>query len=235
MRLRFVGTRVPILIFLLTNLWVANLAYAETIPPWIIKGPVSDSTFQYVVCSHDGIDPEEARQIAESKCLASAVKLGGVNVKLSQKTVQSLTGSDSSEVAEIQPLEAKVKCEWTDRFLEKIKDGFRVWLRCKVLKSSISMQVPYPETKDAVEAGPVKHVEATLILTTMPQADRITVIGVGGERVVEPISNVVNIKISNLDQKIEVTKVGYKKATTELPKDFSHGSKIQKDVVLERN
>lgn len=227
--------RVPILIFILTNLCVASLAYAETIPSWIIKGPVSDSTFHYVVCSHDGIDPEEARQIAESKCLVSAAKLRGVNVKVTQKTVQSLTGSDSSEVAEIQPLEAKIKCEWTDRFLENIKDGFRVWLRCKVLKSSISIQMPYPETKDAVEATPAKHVEATLILTTMPQADRITVIGFGGERVVEPISNVVNIKISNLDQKIEVSKVGYKKATTELPRDFSQGSRIQKDVVLDKN
>lgn len=227
--------RVPTLIFILTNLCNASMAYSEGIPSWITKGPVSDSAYHYVICSHDGIDPEEARQIAESKCLASAAKLGGVNVKLTQKTVQSLTGSDSSEVAEIQPLEARIKCEWTDRFLEKIKDGFRVWLRCKVLKSSISTQVPYPETKDAVGVAPTKHAEATLILTTVPQADRITVIGVGGERVVEPTSNVVSITITSLDQKIEVTKAGYKKAVINLPMDFSHGSKIHKDIILERD
>jgi hypothetical protein len=204
-------------------------------PIWITKGPVSDATYHYVICSHDGIDPEEARQIAESKCLASAAKLGGVNVKITQKTVQSLTGADSSEIAEIQPLEANIKCEWTDRFLEKIKDGFRIWLRCKVHKSSISMKISDPETKKAVEVSPIQHAEATLILTTIPQADRISVIGVGGERIIQPVSNIVNIKISNLDQKIEVSKIGYKRVTTELPKDFAHGSKIQKDVVLESN
>lgn len=226
--------RVPTLIFILTNLCVASFAYAESTPSWVTKGPVSDSTFHYVICSHDGIDPEEARQIAESKCLASAAKLGGVNVKLSQKTVQSLTGTDSSEVAEIQPLQINIKCEWTDRFLKKIMDGFRVWLRCKVLKSSISMQMSYPETKNAVDIQPSKRVEATLVLTTVPQADQITVAGLGGERVVEPTSNVVSIIISNLDQKIEVKKTGYKNGVINLPKDFTQGSKFQRDALLEK-
>lgn len=226
--------RVPILIFILTNFCIASLAYSESMPAWIFKGPMSDAVFHYVVCSHDGFDPEEARQIAESKCLASAAKLGGVNVKLTQKTVQSLTGSDSSEIAEIQPLEAKIKCEWTDRFLEKIKDGFRIWLRCKVLKSSISTQVPNPETKDAVDIQPSKRVEATLVLTTVPQADRVIVIGLAGERVVEPTSNVVSIIVSNLDQKVEVKKTGYKNSVINLPKDFARGSNFQRDVVLEK-
>lgn len=235
MRLRFVGMRVPILIFILTNLCAASLAYAETIPSWIIKGPVSDSSFHYVVCSHDGIDPEEARQIAESKCLASAAKLGGVNVKVTQKTVQSLTGSDSSEVAEIQPLEAKIKCEWMDRFLENIKDGFRVWLRCKVLKSSILLSMPKSETKNVIEVVSSKHVEGTLILTMVPQADRVIIVGTGGERVVEPVTNVVKIIITNLDRRIEITKVGYKKAVLDLPTGIAHGSKIPKDILLEKN
>ncbi|MBL7669110.1 MAG: hypothetical protein JNM39_01370 [Bdellovibrionaceae bacterium] len=169
-------------------------------------------------------------------CEVSTTPSGVVDtVKLTQKTVQSLTGSDSSEVAEIQPLEANIKCEWTDRFLEKIKDGFRIWLRCKVLKSSILIAMPKSETKNAVEVVINKHVEGTLVLTTIPQADRIIVVGSGGERVIEPVSNVVSIAITNLDQKVEVSNAGYKKTMFELPKDFLHGSKIQKDVVLQRN
>lgn len=221
------------LIFAASSLFIAK-ASAGDLPAWIIKGPVSDSSFHYVVCSHDGIDPEEARQIAESKCLASAAKLGGVNVKITQKTVQSLTGSDSSEVAEIQPLEAKIKCEWTDRFLEKIKDGFRIWLRCKVARSSVAFQSPQSESTKSADEMPPRHAEATLVLTTVPRADRIIVVGAGGERVVEPTSNVVTILISGLDQKLEVKKSGYKSVTIDLPKDLSHGSKVQRDAVLNR-
>lgn len=226
--------RDQILIFLASNMLVAQAAPGD-LPLWITKGPVSDATFHYVVCSHDGIDPEEARQISESKCLASAAKLGGVNIRLTQKTVQSLTGSDSSEVAEIQPLEAKIKCEWTDRFLENIKDGFRVWLRCKVLKSSVAVQVQNTEMANGSAVRSDKHAEATLVLTTIPRADRIIIIGAMGERVIEPTSNIMNIKISNLDQVIEVGKSGYKKGTIELPKNFLHGFKFQKDMILEKN
>lgn len=226
--------RILTLTFLASSALAAQ-ATSGDLPSWIIKGPVSDTSFNYVVCSHDGIDPEEARQIAESKCLASAAKLGGVSVRLTQKTVQSLSGADASEVAEIQPLEAKIKCEWTDRFLEKIKDGFRVWLRCKVSKTSIALVLPQSEAKDVIEEEvPRKHVEATLILSTVPKADRIVVIGIGGERVVEPTSNVVSISISNLDQKIEVKKAGFKNVKIQLPKDFLHGSMIQRDAVLNR-
>lgn len=225
--------RIQILTFLASSTLAAQ-ATSGDLPSWIIKGPVSDASFHYVVCSHDGIDPEEARQIAESKCLASAAKLGGVNVRLTQKTVQSLTGSDSSEVAEIQPLEAKIKCEWTDRFLEKIKDGFRVWLRCKVAKSSFSISVPQSETKDRAAEKPMNRVEVTLLLSTVPKADRVLIIGDGGERVIEPTSNIVTTTVSNLDHKIEVSKSGYKRAVIEIPSNLKHGDKIQKDAVLER-
>ncbi len=80
-----------------------------------------------------------------------------------------------------------------------------------------------------------KQLREHYILTTIPQADRIIVVGSGGERVIEPVSNVVSIAITNLDQKVEVSKAGYRKTMFELPKDFLHGSKIQKDVVLQRN
>lgn len=228
--------RVRHLNFLVSNFIFITSAYAGDLPSWITKGPLSDSSFQYVVCSHDGIDPEEARQIAESKCLASAAKLGGVNVKLTQKTVQSLTGSDSSEVAEIQPLEVNIKCEWMDRFLENIKDGFRVWLRCKVVKLSM-LKNTLNESEHKSHSPNIlrqKHAQATFILSTMPKADRIVITGIG-ERVIEPNSNVININVSNLDEKINISKSGYKNAIFEIPKNFLHGSKIQKDIILEKN
>lgn len=225
--------RVQILSFLASSI-VASQAAPGDLPLWIIKGPVSDTSFHYVVCSHDGIDPEEARQIAESKCLASAAKLGGVNVRLTQKTVQSLTGSDSSEVAEIQPLEAKIKCEWTDRFLEKIKDGFRVWLRCKLVKSSVLIAPSRSETKEPDQEKSTRHAEATLVITAVPKADRVILIGDGGERVIEPTSNVVTTTVSNLDRKVEVTRSGYKRSVIQLPPNFGHGEKIQRDAILEK-
>lgn len=221
------------LIFLASSALAAQAASSD-LPSWIIKGPVSDKSFHYVVCSHDGIDPEEARQIAESKCLASAAKLGGVSVRLTQKTVQSLTGSDASEVAEIQPIEVKVKCDWIDRFLENIKDGFRVWLRCKVARGSVSRGAPQPQAENA-SLTKRKYAEATLTLSTVPKADRIIVIGVKGERVIEPNSNVVSILISNLDQKVEIKCVGYISTIIELPKDFPHGTKIHRNAVLRSN
>ncbi|MFP5492667.1 MAG: hypothetical protein ACLGG0_14275 [Bacteriovoracia bacterium] len=200
-----------------------------------MKGPVSDNSFHYVVCSHDGIDPEESRQIAESKCLVSAAKLGGVKVKITQKTVQSLTGSDSSEVAEIQPLEVNIKCEWTDRFLEKIKDGFRVWLRCKVAKSSLTTSILSTKNNDHATNKMANRVEATLLISTVPKADRIIIVGEGGERVIEPISNVVTTMVSSYDYKIEVTKHGYKRAIIEIPTNLKHGEKIQRTAVLEKD
>lgn len=226
--------RVQILSFLASSIVAAQAAPAD-LPLWIIKGPVSDTSFHYVVCSHDGIDPEEARQIAESKCLASAAKLGGVKVRLTQKTVQSLTGSDSSEVAEIEPLEAKIKCEWTDRFLEKVKDGFRVWLECKVSKSTIVTPLPQSESTNVDLEKQKKYAEATLVLSTVPMADRVIIIGDAGERVIETNSNIVVTKITNLDHKIEVVKAGYKRATFFLPNSTNHGDKIHRDAVLEKD
>lgn len=218
---------------LASSLILANAANVD-LPIWITKGPMSDSTFHYVLCSHDGIDPEEARQIAESKCLASAAKLGGVNVKLTHKTVQSLTGSDSSEVAEIQPIQINIKCEWIDRYLEKIKDGYRVWLRCKVSKKSLT-SIPVKSNGTAsIELKPTHYAEATLSLSTVPKADRVLIIGQNGERVLEPDSNLLTFKISNSDQKIEVSKIGYKRATILIPIKFKHGDLIEKEAVLEK-
>lgn len=222
-------------IFILISLSYSSIAFGGDIPSWIVKGPMSDSSYHYVVCSHDGIDPEEARQIAESKCLASAAKLGGVNVRLTQKTIQSLTGSDSSEVAEIQPLETRIKCEWIDRHLQKIKDGFRVWLRCKVVKESITAPPSKSLIKDDSAGLSVARIEATLILTTVPQADRIIISGFDGERVIEPSTNVLTLDFSTRDTRVTVKKNGYNDLVIELPSFFNKGAKLVRDVILLKN
>ncbi|MCX6123583.1 MAG: hypothetical protein NTV34_02360, partial [Proteobacteria bacterium] len=83
------------LIFWLTSsVTIHATALASSTPSWIRGGSLSDSAHSYLVCSHDGIDPEEVKQVAESKCLASAAKLGVVTVVIREKTVQSLTGAD---------------------------------------------------------------------------------------------------------------------------------------------
>ncbi len=199
-----------------------------------------DSTYHYVVCSHDGLDPEDVKQVAESKCLASAAKLGGVTVKITQKTVQSLTGADASEVAEIQPLERNISCEWTDRYLEKVGQGYRVWLRCRVKKTAV--KVPSSSLSSGLSQGSIPSVplssssaykRGVLILTMVPQADRLLVIGSGGERVVEVSSNVVRVDLHEGDTQLIVRKQKYKDAAFEL-KPWKHGDSVAKTIYLEQ-
>lgn len=199
-----------------------------------------DSTYHFVVCSYDGLDPEDVKQVAESKCLASAAKLGGVNVKITQKTVQSLTGADSSEVAEIQPLERNIKCEWTERFLEKVGQGYRVWLRCRVKKSSLIVPLNKTTSGSQIESSPNipsvttrKYQRGILMLTMVPQADRILVIGDAGERVVEVTSNVMRVELHEGDTKVLVKKQRFKEASFEL-KSWKHGDSMSQTLYLEQ-
>lgn len=218
----------------------ASSSLAAELPNWITHGATIDSSFHYVICSHDGLDPEDVKQIAESKCLASAAKLGGVVVKVNQKTVQSLTGADASEVTEIQPLEKQVKCEWTDRFLEKVGQGFRVWLQCRVKKTSIvKVSVPSKSktTADPTLTNPIsssrQYKRAILTLAMAPQADRIVVIGDAGERIIEVTSNLTNVELHEGDLKIRVKKHLYKDSEFTL-KQWKHGDKISKSVFFEK-
>jgi hypothetical protein len=216
------------------------MAHAADLPNWVTKGPTMDSSYHYVVCSHDGLDPEDVKQLAESKCLASAAKLGGVTVKITQKTVQSLTGADASEVAEIQPLERNVNCEWTERYLEKVGQGFRVWLRCRVKKSSLLQSSNKPISGSPTESSPImpsattrKYQRGILMLTMVPQADRILVTGDAGERVIEVNSNVMRVELHEGDTKVSAKKQRYKEASFEL-KSWKHGDSISQTLYLEQ-
>ena len=225
------------LIFTLINL--ISSAWADSLPNWITHGQTMDSNYYYVVCSHDGLDPEEVKQIAESKCLASAAKLGGVTVKFNVKTVHILTGADASEVAEIQPLIQNVKCEWTERFLEKVGQGFRVWLQCKIKKSSTSTIKP-SKLDDKTESSsinpsssPLQYKRAILTLTTVPQADRIAIIGESGERIIEVTSNVTKIELHEGDTKIVARKQKYMDSNFDVS-SWKHGDSMAQTLYLKQ-
>lgn len=211
-------------------------AFAQ-LPAWVTHSNLSDTSYHYVVCSHDGADPEEVRQIAENRCLASAAKLGGVKVTLSNKTVQSLTGADSSEVAEIVPFEKNVKCEWTDRYQEKIENGFRIWLRCRILKSEIEKRVGQEDSPGDKSANSkvTPYKRALLTITSVPQADKIVIEGHGPSRVIDPKSNLIKIEVTELDTKVVVRKQKFKDGIYVLPNGWKHGDSLFQTIYLQQD
>jgi hypothetical protein len=224
------------LIFILTSVLPLQLAQAAELPAWITGGATADSSYLYVVCSHDGLDPEDVRQVAESKCLASAAKLGGVTVTLHQKTVQSLTGADSSEVAEIEPLKKDIDCEWTNRFLERVGNGFRVWLRCRVKRGAVTFAPTHSGTQESpgplTSSRPSAYKRAVLNLTTVPEADRILVGGQNGVRVLEVQSNMTSIELKEGDEYIVAEKQKYKDSRFDL-KEWKHGDSLGQTLYLQ--
>lgn len=216
------------------------MAHADTNrPKWITEGKLSDPTNYFVVCSHDGLDPEEVRQVAESKCLASAAKLGGATVTVKQKTVQSLTGSDSTETAEIQPITKFVQCTWTDRFLENVQNGVRLWLRCKVDRLAIHAQyTTQPEAgqttnKDA--SVPTIYKRGFLNLISMPMADRLLIMNGSQVRtVIEVKSNTEQIELREGDTAIIARKQKYIDKRVEL-KSWSNGSTSTRTIYLDKD
>lgn len=229
-----------LLIFTLISFRVAWGSSAITLPTWVTAGPTMDSTYHYVVCSHDGMDPEDVKQVAESKCLASAAKLGGVTVKVNVKTVQSLTGADASEVAEIQPLVRDIRCEWTERFLEKVGEGYRVWLRCRIKKSEVTLALKQMKPGSSIEASTHKpssisgaYKRAILTVTMVPQADKLIVVGTSGERVIEVTSNVVRVELHEGDTKVIARKHKYRELGFEI-KPWKHGDALAQTIYLEQ-
>lgn len=215
-------------------MFATSFSFAGELPSWVVKGKLADSAFHYVVCSQAGIDPQETRLRAEESCLSQAAKLGGVEVKITQKTIQGLTGADSSEVSEIKPISKFVNCEWIDQHLEEIEKGFRIWLRCRVKKSDIkkmetqSKSLPEPTTNT-----PPKYRRAYLTITSAPTPDKIIVHGPGGERVIDTKSNHNNVELKEGDHSITVKKHRYKDQTHKIS-EWKHGDSLTLTVYLEQ-
>lgn len=222
-------------LFLISCLYEAGLG-AE-LPTWVSDTKLSDRDFHYIVCSQDSVDPNEAKDIAESKCLASAAKLDGVTVTVKEKTIQSMTGADSSEVTEISPLTRNVKCEWTNRFIEKVGDGFRVWLRCRVRKTQSESPVANQISQVSEDQNKVlpkeKYKRAKLSITSVPQADRVIVSGQRGERVIEIKSKTLSIELREGDEEIVVKKHGFLDWIKALPQ-WKHGDVLTDFAVLRK-
>lgn len=226
------------LIFTLTSLITLPVNAGESRPKWVTDGSLSDSTYHYVICSHDGLDPEDVKQIAENKCLASAAKLGQVEVTVTQKTVQSLTGSDSAEVAEIKPLNRILSCEWLNRYVEKVDSGIRVWLRCRISKKAVQEfrvndSAPLLRPNEQIKKEkPLKYKRAILNIATVPTADRLIILNQNGERVVVEIkANVQSIELKEGDKAIVLKKQRYLDEKIDLG-SWENGDSISKTIFL---
>jgi hypothetical protein len=209
----------------------------DALPGWISRPKLEDAIFHYIVCSHDGLDPEEARLKAEGKCLASAAKLGGVNITLRHKTVQSLSGTDSAEVAEVEPTRRFVRCNFTDRHLESLGTGYRLWLMCRVPKGSVERQAATPPIRSTADAaaglGLTAYKRAVAYVTTVPQAEKLVVSGERGERVIDVSSNPQSVEIREGDLKVTARKAAYRESSVDLG-DWENATTLSKTVYLER-
>ena len=220
---------------LLISLLIGCQAMAGGLPPWIVSGVPEDVTYQYLVCSQDGLDPEYAKLLAENKCLASAAKLGGVTVTLKQKTIDSATGVDSSEEAEIIPIERSVKCDFIKRYMQEIEAGYRVWLLCRIKKSDVKKQESPADSKDTPNNinGTMKYKKAVLYVTSVPTAEKIIIDGTRGPRVIDVVHNPQNLELREGDSKVTVKKHKYRQAEIVLD-EWENGASLSKIVILEQ-
>ncbi len=191
---------------------ISMVALGAGLPTWVTSGATSNSGSYFVICSADALDPQEAEELAQSRCLASAAKLSGVTVQIHSKTVESVTGNDSSEVAEIQPIHRPVQCLWTNRYLESQGTGFRVWLRCSVSKRSVesmkNQTAPGNGDQDSNASLPAFK-KAIVVAISVPPAELYSVGGDRGERIINTSSNPTNLEIKEGDQWIVAKRHGY--------------------------
>jgi hypothetical protein len=197
---------------LLNFILISMVALGAGLPVWVTRGPTSDGSFYFVICSADALDPQEAEQLAQSRCLAGAAKLSGVIVQIHSKTVESITGNDSSEVAEIQPINRPVQCLWTNRYLEQQGTGFRVWLRCSVSKKAVANAKDQTEPSEVDRDDKVSlpsFKKGIVIAISAPPSELYAIGGDRGERIINPIGNPTNLEIKEGDLWIVAKKHGY--------------------------
>lgn len=207
-------------------------AHAGKLPEWVTAGSTKDSKGgSLIICSQEALDPEQARQLAENRCLVSAAKLNGVVIKIQDRVVTSLSGSDSNESAEMKPVVANVKCDWTRRFLEPLEAGYRVWLECRVARSedvsSTTVDNPSPPRSS------LPYARGILTLSTLPQPDVIIISGVNGERAVDVTSNAQVIEVREGEREVILRKLKYKELRAPIP-TFRHGDVLPMSLTLQR-
>lgn len=212
------------LIYILINAFCL-VGLASDLPTWITSSQTSDASYFYVICSGESLEPQQAQELTENKCLASAAKLGGVSIVVKGKTVQSLTGADSSESTELTPITKNVNCEFTDRFLEKVDSGYRLWLKCRVNKKGVN-SAKYESSEIVSRTIAKKEFKRALVTIIMkPKADVILIGNEAGERAIDVNSNVMNVEINESDVWIIAKRNGYKDVKQNIP-DLKNGEAI---------
>lgn len=205
---------------------------ASDLPIWIRQGELSGQGSSYVICSHEAIDPEKARAIAEDKCLESAVKSEGVEFVLDSKTILTTVDSEQSDIYEVSPLNTKVKCQWTHHFLEKLDHSFRVWLRCRVtlldkLKVINKSQTEGSRAIKSASGG-------SLRISVVPRPDFIQVYNATkGIRHVQVSGNDLLVELKSGDVKLLLRKIGYRDFVVDLS-EFKRESVEFMGIVLSR-
>lgn len=201
-----------------------------SLPGWI----VSQSSNSLVVCSAEGIDPQQLQELSEAKCLASAAKSKGVDLLLKQKTLQSLSGSDSGEVMEVSPINGRVRCDFKYRHLEELRSGgFRLWLGCVPGSIEVMHQAEVGlEGSHTPDPAKIGYKRGTLRLTCSPAPDKIIVGGSRGERVAEGGSTLTTVELREGDEWIDVRKQRYHSRRL-LVGAWEHGGSLSEAILLE--
>jgi hypothetical protein len=181
------------------------------------------------------MDPEKAKQIAEDKCLLSAAKSLGVHLKVESKSVQTLNGADQSESIQTSPIVGQIKCGWEKLFTEKLKDSFRVWLKCKIIKTDIETKIDNTALTSNQNIDIPKSTadgNSVIRLLIAPLPDRILIENISlGTRIIErPEQNKV-IEIKKGDLNLIIKKQSYKDYVIDL-NDNKDGSSTVKTVTM---
>lgn len=213
--------------------------FAQELPRWITDTSLDDGEHGYVICSHESLDPEKAKILAEDKCLSSALKGLGVELDVKSKTVQSLTGSDASEIVETTSLKKTIKCDWQNQYIERNKDSYRVWLKCKYSKNPKNSTSSTLGQKEPVEEIKIKYYgaqsNATINIFTAPVADKILIKNVhSGERVFESPTQNMTIDLKAGDDQVILEKLAYKNYIINI-KDAKDGDVIVKSIIFEKD
>ena len=115
----------------------AKSVFAEELPLWAKSGETKTSNGVNIVCSGEDSDPEVANSKATNNCLASAMKLSGVNIKNSERVYSNLEKTNYEGHIETDELQGVVKCDFTKRYLQIVDNKTRIWLQCHVPNKNI--------------------------------------------------------------------------------------------------
>jgi hypothetical protein len=151
---------------------------SDKLPDWIVNPVLDEGKYGSVICSHEALDPEKAKQLAEDKCYLAAARSQGVSIKVNSRSTQTLTASEVSESVESLPVVKFVKCNWQNQFIERSNGSYRVWLKCQYSKEAPRTDQKFqPEEFKAPERAKTMGASSNSIirLLMVPKAEVILI------------------------------------------------------------